>query len=118
MIDIFTINNLEQEALKKRVKEETCKQEKINSSCEEARKQRLFAMENGKQFAQNKFPEKLVELEEQIKDAIQRRDRTIDFSCHMGDFWATQQLQIIFVQLLPLQGLSCQIVEYYVRVGW
>lgn len=117
-MNIDLIKKLEKKALEEKIEQEYKKQEKQNEQYESSRLQRLADMENGKKLAEQKFPLKLQELESSIKYEINYGKRSVRFACGLNDLWATQYLQIMFTQTLPLQGMSCKIIDSFIDVGW
>ena len=119
MIDSEIINKLQNEALEKRIKEQEKAEKTNNEYYETNRKRRLVEMEEGKKLAEQKFPIKLKELEKDIKYQIEYEKRSTKFFCDVdNNLWATQYLQIMFAQVLPLYGMSCKIDEESIEVGW
>lgn len=123
MIDIKTVQKLEEEAFALRILREQEKQESALRAYEEMRKNNIVLVEKAKKLAEKALPKMLTKFEEDVKYAIRNGVRTVTIRCNIADDdpFIVMQVQILIMGILSLEGFICKYSgdnKNVLIVGW
>jgi len=124
MIDIESVEKLENKAMLERIEKEKLRQEEDRKNQRETHTRVMLQMEAGRCEAEKDMPRLISQLQDEIAYAIRQKKYNLEFKCGNNGYqeeWKLMHIKIMLCQMLPLKGLACKLSDQDFRsviVSW